>query len=98
MKELKHTKGPWICTGNGVLQNKANGKGVCSVRLPSDLEEVDETDANAKLIANAPDMVEILIEIDAIYRTDKNSKIPIVSIRKLIEKATGKPIEEIING
>lgn len=62
----KHTQGEWKVTTDGqkvtsiLDRNDANGfNNVCSIN-----EHVEEREANAKLIAAAPALLEALIDID----------------------------------
>jgi hypothetical protein len=56
-----------------------------------------EIEANARLIASAPEMLEMVIEyylsIPDIYRNEEIAK----SVRVLIEKATGLSIKEVLS-
>ena len=98
MSKLKHTPGPWkyqnekwntvkkpddaeYCIG-GELFN------VCNI-----LDTVDP-EANARLIAAAPEMLEALIMIYKVWHEDS---ILISSVKAIIEKATGLTIEEVLN-
>lgn len=58
---MKHTKGPWINLGNGDIVARSEDfcggeKDIASVFLTSN----DEDEANAHLIAAAPDLLEAL--------------------------------------
>jgi methionine synthase II (cobalamin-independent) len=65
MENLKHTKGEWEVDGHSIFPK---GKGY-SIALVSNISIVnskhkplEETEANAKLIASAPELLEALIE------------------------------------
>jgi hypothetical protein len=53
----------------------------------------DKLDANARLIAAAPDMLEALISVAKKNKLDIES---LVLVGKSLESATGQPIKEII--
>jgi hypothetical protein len=109
-KKLKHTPGPWtyfkekqeIDVMNmtiffDTVQFKENGISENLVRLND-----DNSEANARLIAAAPEMLECLIEICTYLQTNKlNSILPTSGYHKnminIIEKATGLTIEEVLN-
>lgn len=65
---MNHTPGPWEHTGNGDIQgNEDNGHGmgpvdVCSVYLRT---VKGRTEANARLIAAAPELLAALKQFDA---------------------------------
>lgn len=97
MAELKHTPGPWehqhchtaIVTGNQTLARVYHGEG----------RSFNESKANARLIAAAPELLEALIEMveDFSDRFDLESsstnpgiKHVIAEARHVIKKATGK--------
>ena len=104
--KLKHTPGPWNDSdGYGDIIHGPNSEHIADVRgfgakLPMD--------ANGRVIAAAPEMLECLIEScyfqHKIYVKDKNDKIGLRIFTdmlekeiKIIEKATGLKIEELIN-
>ena len=72
--ETKHTQGEWSILGKTLI--KCNGEQVASVN-----SILDEYEANAKLIANAPLMLEALLKIQS--RTDL-----FPFINEVIQKAT----------
>lgn len=66
MEEMKHTPGPWVC------QTQANGSSIRHPVVLSDdgavamvqwCESAQKTNANASLIAAAPEMLESLQEV-----------------------------------
>lgn len=99
MLNLKHSPGPWEATKGHIGSKIAdfvrtdkkfydgmhihNGEKVFGISTP-------ESEANARLIAAAPEMLETLIKL---YKGDDMFK---GTLQNLIEKATGLPIEEII--
>jgi len=90
MIKFKHTPGPWevnIYNGHHVISPK-NGRTIASCNIPNHK-------ANAHLIAAAPEMLEALIEIWK-YHLENREAMP-WEIKAIIEKATGLPIEEVLN-
>lgn len=103
---MKHTPGPWfpsfhanICIG---VQNSPDGftQMICNSILPDKDEEYEnqreEIEANAKLIAAAPELLEACVEslstiemlLDEIGKIHPSASISITSIQKAIKKAT----------
>ena len=81
----KHTPGPWSINGN-----KIDGNGYHIVSVNS--HRTSEGEANARLIAAAPELLEALILIcdrDWAYAGMEEMKI-IISARSSIAKATGQ--------
>lgn len=64
MKRFKHTPSPWINVG-GWVDAENNGI-ICSLSASMKSEDVDE--ANANLIAAAPELLESLIEISEMQK------------------------------
>ncbi|KKN69061.1 hypothetical protein LCGC14_0445330 [marine sediment metagenome] len=60
MADTKYTPGPWYSGGCVVWQEEGVMLADLSVPLPSNGLSPDETEANAKLIAQAPAMLEAL--------------------------------------
>ena len=109
MKNLKHTPGPWNQNikpkyEHIVIENELN-EYICVLPL-NKLSMNDKENANARLIAAAPEMIEALIDNDELFCTicihfnpqhknckscdDRDDRI------KIIEKATVLKIDEII--
>ena len=61
----KFTKGPWQVVGKTIVQN-AEGETIalCNFADPNRRDEVDADNANAQLIASAPEMYAALVEKD----------------------------------
>ena len=86
MLNLKHTPGLWRVEYDEVDSiSSVNGTYIATI---------ESCHADAKLMVNAPEMLETLIEL--YERIKKAEKISIPKISALIERATGLPIEEII--
>ena len=92
MTEFKHTPGPW--DGKDIFFRSVNG---FSFSFPFD--DNDEASANCRLIAAAPEMLDILMELfeSAEYWSEYDVPIGIVdNIKNTIEHATGLTITEAI--
>lgn len=87
--EIKFTKGEWVDLGYRVDVEIADGlSGICEM---SDWMGYDEMNANAKLIAAAPDMLNVLLELQesASYWSQYDVPLGIVEkINNAIKKAT----------
>lgn len=69
----KHTKGPWIVTDDPTPKNQRmiyqKGTHVLIAFVQNeDVENDEERDANAKLMASAPEMLEEFLKQDKQYR------------------------------
>ena len=95
MKTNEHTSGPWSANLNGLSRDKQDapqwtvGKICeCLVILPN-RSKPDETEANAHLIAAAPDMLaalkQVFVEMDLKSRSQFKT---FAKVRAAIEKAT----------
>ena len=94
MSEAKHTPGPWA------QQLQSNGVTVRHVQISADSGDVatavwkggeHETNANARLISAAPEMLEAL---QLLLNDNHPEQIPFKlwqKVRAAIEKATGRP-------
>lgn len=85
---MKHTPGPWINLGNGDIVARSDNycggeKDIASVFLTSN----DEDEANANLIAVAPELLEALTGLLLFPNNRRENN----KARAAIEKATGKP-------
>jgi hypothetical protein len=104
MSKLQHTPGPWEFTGSMHMNAYLVGGGnryVCSVwdHLREDdnghpIDMYEEMQANARLIAAAPEMLEALI-LGALAARKTN--FTATALESLIEKATGMSIEEVLS-
>lgn len=95
----KYTLGPWFHIGQGDIVQKADDycgdiKHIATVYLTLG----NEDEANARLIACAPELLEMLCtalpfiedaELDPAYKTGRVAQVT-VQIRELIAKATGE--------
>jgi len=95
MKKLKHTRGPWKVAYQDknivVMPEKANKKGTGNQYCEC---AGGNHDNNARLISCAPEMLEALIFMIK-HNQDLCEDCRIDAV-KLIEKATGMKIEEVI--
>jgi hypothetical protein len=106
MSKLKHTPGPWRVKQ---LDDCFIEPKICMIPA-NGCYSYDKLDANARLIAAAPDMLDFLIksciesiemwkdDLEDIGRTFSFEEWKITNIEKvsIIESATGQPIEELI--
>ena len=87
----KHTSGPWTRSGHTVYSSRSQ---CLVVRLPAltdaygdeTPEQIERWDADARLIAAAPDMLAVLEELD---NTDSAMR-DWDAVRAVIAKANGK--------
>lgn len=104
MSKLKHTPGPWVIGSWGIhtphlikafdilIEDANEDAGIAHVQRRYTKEQ---TEANARLVAAAPEMLESLIEVyKAIYTGE--TYIDDDRMQNIIEKATGMSIEEIL--
>jgi len=89
--ETKHTKGEWL-TKELAVYNAETGKTIAQVGLWGATRE-QEAEANAKLIAAAPDLLNALLIIYNEYKAIVNNKnheaeITLAIVEHVIEKAT----------
>jgi len=96
--ETKHTKGNWVyqkySTDYGVYSETGNGRDIALVR---EYGSDEEAEANAKLIAAAPEMLEALIEINKMIAdsvTCNGVKLNTGIIAKISMSAIRKATEE----
>ena len=107
MNKLKHTPGPWEVKKGGndiniiIMPEKANIGNGHKYATCGGMGDTEEREANVRLIASAPEMLECLIiiyknfcsdciETDCDWCSQKDK------YRKIIEKATGMSIEDIL--
>lgn len=67
MEGFKGTTGEWFLSENGIISSKNPVKTIGVVN--SSLSSIDKDNANAKLIAAAPDLLEALQEMVRMYET-----------------------------
>ena len=104
--KFKHTPGPWKAWGIGGLELYiSRGDDVCEIicnlGLPHHVDECEEKEANAHLIAAAPDMLEALIMVKKYGHSGytEGSKPDIefwFKIDTIIERATCMAIDEVL--
>ena len=113
MSKLNYTKGKWQVLPEEVDKDYIRVRGTCiggrykiaNVPTPTydnvHERESDETRANARLIAAAPEMLEALIE-SVIFIENVSEGMDISNLKHyqnkvaIIEKATGKSWEEVV--
>lgn len=88
---MKHTLGPW--RPNGTFSKVENDKEdivICemSVNRNSSNFSYDEYKANANLIAAAPEMLDVLV--DVLDNLKKGGAVKRYKIQEIVDKATGK--------
>lgn len=98
MSKLQHTPGPWqIGTPppNGEQTIGLNNGLMIAISTTGD--NIDSK-ANARLIAAAPEMLEALMEVAKYWQYDYETFIYMIknNVSKIIEKATGLTIEEVL--
>jgi len=96
--KLQHTPGPWESCDRG---DYGDFDGMSQVILGNDMRicvahsSDKEGEANARLIAAAPEMISELIKIfNTLYNTQPECYW--MPIKDVIEKATGMSIEEVL--
>jgi len=111
--KFKHTPGPWHIEGPYSRDKKGWGDNIAVVADNNDCivyyRSFADWKANARLIAAAPEMLEMLIKryrlVLSIYNQfygmigyiDLDTNTIQCEIDNLIEKATGKKLEDILN-
>jgi hypothetical protein len=88
MSEAKFTKGEWQVSASGLSVN-CSGWRVARAYSGSNIPYVQETKANAHLIAVAPEMYNLLQDIVDL-RLDDECAININAIKQLLAKARGE--------
>jgi hypothetical protein len=84
MSDMQHTPGPWavhpvlarVDAFDAIDPSGLDGDGlpICQMLWPTELRSEDETDANARLIAAAPELLEALkaarTALNSVHETD----------------------------
>lgn len=93
-----HTPGPWIVNpfsarvDCAALDEWGDPLPICELLWPTDYRSEDETQANARLIAAAPELLEALTRtLDALEKLDAGETKVAKAARAAIAKATGAP-------
>lgn len=98
-KQFRGTKGKWEYTNksNTLFSIGSSGTTFAEVYLPFDADDITEAEANAKLIAAAPDMLEALQSIIEYWNTPQSGSLSlhdhITHSLYLAEKAINKALE-----
>ena len=91
MSEDKFTPGPWSAPDKGNLRGAVvakDGEMVCDPSGAGRYE--DEMDANARLIAAAPEMYELLVLLENYYAVRGESNSVTKTISQVLKKARGE--------
>ena len=91
MSEDKFTPGPWNAPDGGNLSGAVvakDGEMVCDPSGAGRYE--DEMDANARLIAAAPEMYELLVLLENYYAVRGESNSVTKTISQVLRKARGE--------
>ena len=93
MTELSHTPGPWEkhdILGEIIIKSNHGIVAGCAGIFVGNIK------ANAHLIAAAPVMLEVLIIQYRLEKAPPTNKLNMSRLKSIIEKATGKKIEDMI--
>lgn len=97
MKEFKHTPGPWIVSRTSGMEIFINHEHDRADRVPGYFAEVrrftsdnEQVEANAKLIASAPDLLDSLRLIASAKDRDFGIDYAVGCANAAIRKATGE--------
>jgi hypothetical protein len=103
MSKLKHTPGPWEIKD---IENDANYIRIRGKKLGFRYKianviaefsnEIDESKANARLIAAAPDILEILIGLSKYLRPRYKGQVNQINTGSIFHKQIDQIIEDII--
>lgn len=107
MSKLQHTPGPWDKDYNGTIGHiktlckpDVHTKTIIKYRynMCEEILTEEEIEANARLIAAAPEMLEALIWfVRRVRNGEVHSKRTYARYVEIIEKATGMSIEEVLS-
>jgi len=91
MNDTKHTPGPWIALNNKGNSGKILTKwhiasGAISIAVIT--EKGNDTIANAKLIAAAPEMLDFIMNVARCYISSHSNKEDWNKMQAIIKKAT----------
>jgi len=90
---MKHTPGPWFIKDGLIYALNESGinqffTGLCTQKGGAGNEELN---ANANLIAAAPDLLEALFEMENIFSPQTEAeRLLLIKIRRAIKKAEGE--------
>lgn len=91
MSERKHTPGPWMVEGRTVYALNDDGYNRFSALVQDAHTPGDELEANAQLIAAAPELLEALEALTANYAdVEQGGSKNVDKARAAIAKATGE--------
>lgn len=107
MSKLQHTPGPWKYDDDPLrmrIHSEFDHDIVCHMvgnSASSMIQKREIKNANARLIAAAPDMLEVLIEFCKVNCTECNivcgTHCALYDSKTVIERATGLSIEEVLS-
>ncbi len=92
--QVKHTPGLWISTGDGEIHTvkKYRNDPICICLLRAQQITIKEAEANARLIASAPELLEFckdLLEGIEICKLSNQLAIYVEQIKNLVDKVEG---------
>ena len=92
MSETKHTPGPWQKKRNISSVAVLDNSGGLVARLPATEWDIEKQDDNARLIAAAPELLEVLRYIEGVALANEPRDLPTIAAkaRAAIDKATGE--------
>lgn len=88
---MNHTKGEWVIRNeqnNGLFVALGDGDAIAKVFKENNTVTLKEANANAKLIAAAPELLEALQYLKDVFRNDMIPKSAMDKIDNAIQKAT----------
>lgn len=107
ISKATHTPGPWKKLGRDIVSTKAIGSQagdfflVCNVGINTDCQTVEKCDANATLIAAAPELLAIckvmiaFLQTPIDLRAKDDLKVIILEMNQAIAKAEGRINKEL---